>query len=145
MILPGGEILLKLFPLLSLTFVGILFVVDSAHFVAGLVAFIVQLFLLFLTQWFINKLKEKDKKSLIPIISQFKTFFGFSITVWILIAVLGLAAHIVGRVYSILAIIVFVALSFSLTNHIFVTSDLLASYFDENNERKDGKYDKRDK
>jgi len=137
--------LLKLFPLLSLTFVGILFVVDSAHFVAGLVAFIVQLFLLFLTQWFINKLKEKDKKSLIPIISQFKTFFGFSITVWILIAVLGLAAHIVGRVYSILAIIVFVALSFSLTNHIFVTSDLLASYFDENNERKDGKYDKRDK
>jgi len=145
MILPGGEILLKLFPLLSLTFVGILFVVDSAHFVAGLVAFIVQLFLLFLTQWFINKLKEKDKKSLIPIISQFKTFFGFSITLWILIAVLGLAAHIVGRVYSILAIIVFVALSFSLTNHIFVTSDLLASYFDENNERKDGKYDKRDK
>jgi len=145
MILPGGEILLKLFPLLSLTFVGILFVVDSAHFVAGLVAFIVQLFLLFLTQWFINKLKEKDIKSLIPIISQFKTFFGFSITVWILIAVLGLAAHIVGRVYSILAIIVFVALSFSLTNHIFVTSDLLASYFDENNERKDGKYDKRDK
>ena len=137
--------MLKLFPLLSLTFVGILFVVDSAHFVAGLVAFIVQLFLLFLTQWFINKLKEKDKKSLIPIISQFKTFFGFSITVWILIAVLGLAAHIVGRVYSILAIIVFVALSFSLTNHIFVTSDLLASYFDENNERKDGKYDKRDK
>src|SRR6056297_1551441 len=145
MILPGGEILLKLFPLLSLTFVGILFVVDSAHFVAGLVAFIVQLFLLFLTQWFINKLKEKDIKSLIPIISQFKTFFGFSITVWILIAVLGLAAHIVGRVYSILAIIVFLALSFSLTNHIFVTSDLLASYFDENNERKDGKYDKRDK
>lgn len=137
--------MLKIFPFLSLTFVGILFLVDSTHFVAGLVAFIVQLLLLLLTQWLINKLREKDIKTLIPIISQFKTFFGFSITMWILIAVLGLAAHIVGRVYSILAIIVFVALSFSLTNHVFVTSDLLASYFDENNERKDGKYDRRDK
>ncbi|MGM0438462.1 MAG: hypothetical protein ACQEQD_09330 [Bacillota bacterium] len=135
----------KVFPVISLILVGILYIIESSHFIAGLVAFIIQLILLLSTHWLINKVKEKDIKSLIPIISQFKTFFGFSITIWILIAVLGLAAHVVGRVYSILAIIVFVALSFSLTNHIFVTSDLLASYFDENNERKDGKYDKRDK
>ena len=137
--------MLKIFPFTSLILVGILYIIESSHFIAGLVAFIIQLILLLSTHWLINKVKEKDIKSLIPIISQFKTFFGFSITIWILIAVLGLAAHVVGRVYSILAIIVFVALSFSLTNHIFVTSDLLASYFDENNERKDGKYDKRDK
>lgn len=144
-ILPGGEILLKIFPLLSLTLVGVLFIIESSHFVAGLVAFIIQLFLFLVTQLLINKLKEKDIESLIPIITQFKTFFGFSITMWILIALLGLAAHIVGRVYSILAIIVFIALSVSFINQIFVTSDLLAPYSDENNERKDDKYDKRDK
>lgn len=145
LILPGGENLLKIFPLISLILVGILYIVGSAHFTAGVVAFITQLLLLFLSQWLINKLKQKDIKSLIPIISQFKTFFGFSISIWILLALLGLSVHAVGRIYSISAIIVFIALSFSLTNQIFVTSDLLAAYFDENNNGKDGKYDKRDK
>ena len=137
--------MLKIFPLISLLLVGILYILGSSHFVAGLVAFTIQLFLLLSTQWLINKLKQKDIKSLIPVISQFKTFFGFSITIWIFIALLGLAAHIVGRIYSISAIIMFIALSFSLTNQIFVTGDLLASYFNENNDRKDDEYDKRDK
>ena len=137
--------MLKIFPLISLLLVGILYILGSSHFVAGLVAFTIQLFLLLSTQWLINKLKQKDIKSLIPIISQFKTFFGFSISIWILIALLGLSVHVIGRIYSISAIIVFIALSFSLTNQIFVTSDLLAAYFDENNDGKDGKYDKRDK
>lgn len=137
--------LLKIFPIISLVLVGLLYILESAHFVAGLAAFIIQVILLLLTQFLINKLKKKDIKSLIPIVSQFKTFFGFSITIWIFIALVGLAAHLVGRIYSITAIIVFLALSVSLTNHIFVTSDLLSSYFNENNERKDDKYDKRDK
>ena len=137
--------MLKIFPIISLILVGFLYALGSSHFVAGLAAFIIQLILLLSTQWLINKLKQKDIKSLIPIVSQFKTFFGFSITIWILIALVGLSTHVIGRVYSITAIIVFLALSFSLTNQIFVTSDLLASYFNDNNDRKDDKYDKGDK
>ena len=135
----------KFFPLISLTLVGILYIIGSSHLTAGFVFFIIQLLAMGVVYWLIKKLKEKDIISLLPIMNQFKGFFAFSITIWIALAIFGFAGNIIGRIYSIGALIVFLGLSTSLTHQIFVTSDLLASYFDENNDRKDDKYDKRNR
>ena len=119
----------------------------SSHLIAAVVFFIIQLISMGIIYWLIKKLQEKDLVSLIPIMNQFKGYFALIITVWIALAVVGYAAHLVGRIYSITAIIIFIGLSSSLTHQLFVTSDLLAPYFKDNNKDKGegDKYDQRNR
>lgn len=111
---------------------------------AGFVFFIIQLIAMGLAYWLIKKFRKKDVVFLIPIMHQFKGFFALAITIWISLAVIGHAADLVGRVYSIGAFIIFLGLSTSLTHQLFVVSDLLSPYTNENEKGKDDKYDSED-
>jgi len=133
--------LLKYFPLISLLFAALLYFTGNAHFPAVFVASIIQsLILLFL--YFIKRLLiKRDIQYLRGIIDQLFSFFAVSITGWSFLALFGQITTIIGRIYSILAVLIFIALSLSLIQQVFITSDLLEPY--SNNKGKDDKDDKR--
>ena len=133
--------MLNYFPLISFLLATILYFTGNAHFSAVFVASIIQsLILLFL--YFVKKLLiKRDIQYLKAIVDQLFSFFAISITGWSFLALFGQITTIIGRIYSILAVLIFIALSLSLIQQVFITSDLLEPY--SNNKGKDDKDDKR--
>ena len=124
----------KFFPLITLLFTGILYLKDSTHVLAGLMIFLIQIIALAFIKWLINKCKERDIQFLVPVFRLFDFFFAVGFTVWIGLAVFGQMTTIIGRVYTLLGIIVFLSLLIVITNRIYIDSDLLDAYIKDKKE-----------
>lgn len=116
--------------LVSIVLIIILFIQGSPHIWPGIFFLLSQSVLIFLMNRLIKAMRKRRKPLLIPVINQFKVFFGVMFPLWITLAVFDQLTTIIGRIFSTLFFIIFFALNIVLLIRLMSGGDLLDRFDD---------------
>lgn len=111
--------------LVSLFMVIILVIQQSPVLWPGTFFLLVQSLFLLVIHLLIKAMRERGRLQLLPVIRQFQVFFGVIFPLWILLAVTGQLATIIGRIFVLLVLLIFFALAIVLVLRLLTAIDLL--------------------